>query len=158
MIGDLQIELADLADATLIADMSRSEIEYGLPWGWTTSRVMKLMRDEAANVAVVRRSGGFAGFGIMKYGEERAHLLLFAVHAAHRRAGVGSALLTWLEEVARVAGISITTAEARLDNANGIAFYRRHGYLQIGTVAKMYNGEMDGVKLQKRFYVDQALT
>jgi ribosomal-protein-alanine N-acetyltransferase len=106
----------------------------------------------------VHRAGGFAGFGIMKYGDERAHLMLFAVHAAHRRAGVGSALLAWLETVARAAGISTITAEARLDNANGIAFYRRLGYLQIGTVPKMYNGALDGVKLQKRFYVDQTLT
>ncbi|MDB5801284.1 MAG: hypothetical protein JWL63_2223 [Rhodocyclales bacterium] len=158
MIGDLQIELASLTDAVSIADMSRSEIEYGLPWGWTAARVARVMRDPTVNVAVVRRGGSLAAFGIMTYGEERAHLMLFAVHAAHRRAGIGSALLAWLEAVARAAGIVTITAEARLDNASGIAFYRSNGYLQIAKVAKMYHGELDGVKLQKRFYVDQSLT
>ena len=102
MISDLEIELATLADAATIAEMSRLEIEYGLPWGWTATRVARMLRDPEVNVAVVRRAGRFAAFGIMKYGDERAHLLLFAVHAEHRRAGVGGALLAWLEEPLRV--------------------------------------------------------
>jgi len=150
MITDLQIELASLADAAAIADMSRSEIEYGLPWGWTASRVARVMRDPTVNVAVVRRSSGFAAFGIMKYGDDRAHLALFAVHAAHRRAGVGSTLLDWLETVARVAGISTITAEARMDNANGISFYEHHGFAQTARISRMYHGKLDGVRLVKR--------
>ena len=154
MITNLQIGLASAADVAVIADMSRSEIEYGLPWGWTAARVARVMRDATVNVAVVRRSSGFAGFGIMKYGDDRAHLALFAVHAAHRRAGVGSALLAWLEEVARVAGIVTITAEARIDNASGMAFYEHHGFVQTGRIAHMYHGQLDGVRLVKRLAVE----
>jgi [ribosomal protein S18]-alanine N-acetyltransferase len=154
VISDLQIKLASLADAAAIAGMSRSEIEYGLPWGWTAERVARVMRDPTVNVAVVRRSSGFAAFGIMKYGDDRAHLALFAVHAAHRRAGVGSVLLAWLEDVARVAGIATITAEARIDNANGMAFYEHHGFVQTARVAHMYHGKLDGVRLVKRLAVE----
>jgi ribosomal-protein-alanine N-acetyltransferase len=53
------------------------------------------------------------GFGIMKYDDDVAHLLLFAVREDARRQGVGSALLAWLEQVALVAGVRRFVVEAR---------------------------------------------
>ena len=47
------------------------------------------------------------GFGIMKYREEEGHLLLFAVRDSHRRRGIGSALMSWFERTALVAGIGV---------------------------------------------------
>ena len=67
-------------------------------------------------------------FGIMSYREETAHLLLFAVRRTHQRQGIGSAVLDWLEAVARVAGIRRIQLECRRDNAAARNFYGEHGY------------------------------
>jgi ribosomal protein S18 acetylase RimI-like enzyme len=90
------------------------------------------------------------GFGIMVYADDTAHLSLLAVDPNARRQGVGTALLLWLEEVAGVAGIERVQLEARRSNSAALAFYRRHGYQQTDTVAGMYLGVEDGVRLQKR--------
>lgn len=158
MPTNLSISLATLADADVIADMSRTEIEEGLPWGWTPDRVMRSIRRREVNVAVAKRKTknviGFGkeallGFGVMSYRDIDAHLILFAVHREHRRAGIGSAILKWLEEVALNAGIARIQAEVRADNDPARAFYQMHQYKEVDTVVGMYHGYEDGVRLLK---------
>ncbi len=149
MIADVAVRLATLADAADIASMSRDYIEQGLPWGWTHDRVAKAINDPETNVAVVGRHGALVAFGIMFYAEDDAHLLLFAVRRADQRRGIGSAVLTWLETVARAAGASRIRVEARVDNLAARGFYRDHGYRERGIKATMYSGIADGVLLEK---------
>ena len=103
MIAEHPVELATLPDARQIAEMSRDYIEYGLPWGWSEARVAGAIRNPDANVAVVREGDRVAGFGIMGYTDEDAHLLLLAVRHDRRRLGIASAPLAWLEQSARAA-------------------------------------------------------
>ena len=149
MTTPLLIRLATRDDARAIAELSRTEIEHGLPWRWTTPRVQHAIADARTNVCVAVPDGRVAGFGIMIYADDTAHLSLLAVHPTARRLGVGTALLQWLEQVAGVAGIACVRLEARHDNAAALAFYRGHGYAQTETVAGMYLGVADGVRLEK---------
>lgn len=144
-----QVSLAGPADARGIAEMSRDYVEYGLGWSWTPSRVMKAIRDDATNVAVVRERGLVLGFGIMRYGEQKAHLTLLAVRPTERKRGLGAVLLSWLEKSALTAGIERVQLEARCDNPIAIAFYRDHGYAESGTVRGYYRGEVDALRLEK---------
>lgn len=105
MLATVPIVLARRADAAAIAALSRMTIEQGLPWRWTPARVLRAIEHRETNVAVVRDGDTLLGFGIMRYAGETAHLLLLAVRPAHRRGGIGSALLRWLEDVASAAGI-----------------------------------------------------
>jgi len=150
VITDVHIQLANFSDVTEIAEMSKTEIEYGLPWGWTPSRVSKAIIDPATNVAVAREQGVLVAFGIMKYQDEVAHLLLLAVRSSRRRAGLGSALLIWLEKVALIAGIGAIRLQARSDNAAARVFYRTHGYRETASVRGMYQGIVDGIRLEKK--------
>jgi ribosomal-protein-alanine N-acetyltransferase len=143
------VRLAVPADASAIALLSRAEIEQDLPWRWTPQRVRRSIADAATNVVVAQRGASFAGFGIMSYGEDTAHLLLLAVPPAARRRGVASVVLAWLERVALAAGVSRVSLEARESNADAIAFYRRHGYRVTATEVGMYLGLEDGVRLEK---------
>ena len=129
--------------------MSRDFIEYGLGWKWTAARIIRCMRDETTNVAATREGDDLTGFAIMQYKEEEAHLLLFAVAAARRRQGVGSALLSWLEKTALTAGTGLIYLEARTRNAEARAFYGKRGYREIARVRGMYRGVEDGVRLAK---------
>ena len=143
------IRLATRDDVRAIAALSRTEIEHGLPWRWRPPRVQRAVADARTNVCVAVNGDALLGFGIMIYADDTAHLSLLAVNADARRQGVGTALLQWLEQVARVAGTLRVRLEARHDNAGALAFYRRHAYAQTGTVPGMYLGVADGVRLEK---------
>jgi [ribosomal protein S18]-alanine N-acetyltransferase len=149
MIADVEVRLATLTDASDIAAMSRDYIENGLPWGWRYDRVIKAIKDPETNVAVVGPQGAVIAFGIMSYSEDDAHLQLFAVRRTSQRKGIGSAMLIWLEEVARTAGAKRICVEARTDNSVARGFYSEHGYLERQVKEAMYSGIVDGVCLEK---------
>jgi len=146
----MDIELATSADAAQIAELSRVTIEQGLPWRWTAERVRACIRDRNVNVVVARLGERVIGFAIMKYGDEEASLFLFGVDPAHRRQRVGSELLEWLEVTARTAGIRAIRLEARQDNHAASAFYRHHGFEEIGVVHGYYQGLEDAIRYLKR--------
>jgi ribosomal protein S18 acetylase RimI-like enzyme len=152
MISNHAVRLAVPTDAAGIARMSREYIEDGLGWSWTPVRVIRAMRDRTTNVAVAHAADRVLGFGIMRYGDTKAHLMLFAVHPAQRRKGLGTALLRWLEECAMTAGLERVQLEARADNAAGIGFYRNNGYAVVEVIKDMYRGLEDGVRLEKKFW------
>lgn len=150
MIIEHPISLAFPADAAAVAALSREAVEHGLSWRWTERRVLRCIRDETTNVAVARRSGAVVGFAIMKYGDEEAHIVLFAVNASERRRGLGSALLAWLEATARVAGIGSIRLEARAGNAEARSFYLRRGFEEAGSSVGYYEGLEDAVRMIKK--------
>jgi ribosomal-protein-alanine N-acetyltransferase len=146
----LSISLAQPAHAAAIASMSRAYIEHGLGWSWTRLRVRRSIRDAATNVVVaIDEEGKLRGFGIMKYGDDLAHLTLMAVEPVHRHQHLGARLLAWLEASASVAGIARIRVEARADNANAIAFYQRQGFRELHTISGYYQGTIDAVRLEK---------
>lgn len=150
MITEFEITLAQPADAQDIAELSRDAIERGLSWRWTERRVRRSIRDEATNVVVARRQGALLGFAIMQYGDDDAHISLFAVRASQRRGGLGSALLAWLEATAGIAGIRTIRLEARAGNVEAKSFYGRHGFTEFGTSPGYYEDVEDAVRMVKR--------
>ena len=149
MTPALQIHLAVTGDAARIAAMSRDLIEAGLGWSWTEARVRRSLGDPNTNVTVACDEEQLAGFGIMKYRDAEAHLHLLAVRESHRRCGVGSALMAWLERTALVAGIGVIYLEARATNDAARAFYGKLGYREIKLVPGYYRGVESAVRLAK---------
>jgi ribosomal protein S18 acetylase RimI-like enzyme len=156
MISDLTLRLATGADAPGIARLSRDRIEQGLGWSWTAARVRRGIFDADTNVIVAQAAARMHGFGIMKYHDDEAHLLLLAVHPGSIRCGVGSALVAWLEAAARVAGIGQVALEARITNAAARAFYRRLGYREIQLLPGYYQGREACVRLAKDLWLEGA--
>ena len=137
----------------MIAELSRDYIEYGLGWSWTPARVLAAVNDKATNVAVLDEQAALAGFGIMHYGDQTAHLALLAVRPTQQQRGLGALLMAWLEKPAVVAGIERVRLEARADNPNAIGFYRKQGFRDAGRIAGYYRGSIDAVRLEKRLGV-----
>ena len=154
MIADVAIRLATPADAADISAMSRDYIEHGLPWRWRHDRVAAAIMNPDTNVAVVGEHGAIAAFGIMSYADVDAHLLLFAVRSARQRTGVGSAVLRWLEAVARTAGAQRIQLESRRENVAARSFYSEHGYHERTIKKAMYSGIADGIRLEKLLRVE----
>ena len=103
-------------------------------------RVAASIRAPNVNVLVARIHGNVAGFAIMRYGDDDAHLDLLAVAPPYRRAGLGRQLLQWLEKCAVVAGIFKVDLEVRAENEGAQLFYRRMGYRTLAYLPGYYQG------------------
>jgi ribosomal protein S18 acetylase RimI-like enzyme len=147
LVPEATLALARLADAPVIAELSRTLIETGLPWSWFPRRVAASLRDPETNVLVARAGDRIAGFGIMRYGAEAAHLDLFAVDRAWQRQGLGRRLLEWLERPARVAGLARIVLEVRAENAGARACYERLEYRPLARLPGYYQDREAALRL-----------
>ncbi|HEY2918391.1 MAG TPA: GNAT family N-acetyltransferase, partial [Candidatus Binatia bacterium] len=138
--SDLSLRLARPAEAPAIANLSRDLIEYGLQWRWKPIRVAASIHTPSVNVLVACIDGKIAGFAIMRYGDDDAHLELLAVAPPHRRLGVGRQLLQWLEKCAVVGGLCSIALEVRAGNQGAQLFYERMGYHTLAHLPKYYQG------------------
>ncbi|MEO8804526.1 MAG: GNAT family N-acetyltransferase [Burkholderiaceae bacterium] len=154
MISDLTLRLAHESDALRIAQMSRDQIERGLGWSWTTQRVLRSIADAETNVVVALAAGKLAGFAIMKYHDDEAHLLLLAVQPSARRQGIGAALVAWLEQAALTAGVGQVWLEARQGNVAARAFYRHLGYREIQVLPGYYQGREACVRIARDLWLE----
>jgi ribosomal-protein-alanine N-acetyltransferase len=158
MIIEHAIRLATPADAARIGVMSRDLIERGLGWRWTPASIRRCIADPATNVAVAPTQQGIAGFAIMQYRDDEAHLMLLAVDPAQRRRGIASALIAWHEKTALTAGIGTVYVEARANKAETRAFYRKLGYREVQLVRGYYHGVEDAVRLAKDLWASPSAT
>ena len=141
----ITIRLAEPRDAQAIAQMSRDFIESGLGWKYDAARVLRAMRDRETLAVVACEGakttagrGAVAGFAIMEFGDERAHLVLLAVRPSHRRLGIGQRMLEWLLESARIAGMASIHLELRAGNDAARRFYRAMGFYETVLVPGYY--------------------
>jgi ribosomal protein S18 acetylase RimI-like enzyme len=134
----IAIRLAEPGDAQAIAQMSRDLIETGMPWKYDAPRILKAIRDRETLTPVACDRGRIAGFAIMEFGDERAHLVLLAVRPSHRRLGIGQRMLDWLLESARVAGMASIHLELRAGNDAARRFYRAMGFYETVLVPGYY--------------------
>ncbi len=139
------LELARVDDARTLAIMARDEIESGTGWRYTPREMRRLIAERETVVLTARLATPessdelIAGFGVMRYRSQDAHLILLAVDRAHRRKGVGRQMLAWLEKTARVAGIEHIHLEVRQYNAPAIAFYEAFGYRKVELIRDYYH-------------------
>jgi [ribosomal protein S18]-alanine N-acetyltransferase len=142
--------LARASDAQEIAEMSRDLIEHGLAWAWTPARVQRSIAGRDSSVVVARRDARIAAFGIMHFGDEVAHLNLFAVAPQHRRQGLGRQLVEWLTTTAIEAGIFRIELELRADNHPARQFYERLGFSPQNLIPGYYQGREAALRMMRR--------
>jgi ribosomal-protein-alanine N-acetyltransferase len=141
----IDIGPARFDEAQMIASMSRSFVEEGLPWSWTPARVMRAMRDPECEVAVARSNGRIVAFAVMRFALDDAHLLLFGVDPYLQGRGLGRRLLRWLETMVRNMGLPTVFLEVRKKNVGARRFYRALGYVELDVRRGFYSGVEDAV-------------
>jgi len=146
------LRAAHRSEAAFIATLSRLEIEHGLNWRWTTSRVQKQIDDPEKMVLVASIDGAIEGFAIMKFGNTKAHLLLLAVEPKTRRLGIGTDLVRWLEKSCQTAGLASIRLEVRASNRQAIDFYESLGYKQSEEIAHYYDGRETAVTMVRELF------
>ena len=144
---DIGLELANAGDAEAISRLARDLIETGLGWSYRPGRIAALMAEPETVTLVARARSVAAGFSIMRFGDERAHLVLLAVEPAHQRRGIARRMLGWLVESALVAGMSSIHVELRAANAPALSFYRATGFSETFRVPGYYRGRETAVRM-----------
>ena len=140
---------ARIGDAERLAAMSRAHVEAGLKPAWGAARIRWHVRDPESVVLTARLPAMVAGFAIMRYGEDVAHLNLLAVDPAHRRRGIARALVRWLEETALTAGTFIIGLELRAGNEVARNLYRALGYRELGQIPGYYQGLESAIRMAR---------
>jgi ribosomal-protein-alanine N-acetyltransferase len=148
-MSELILRLARPHEAAAIAAMSRDLIEYGLDWRWTPKRIGASIRAPNANVLLACVGERMAGFAIMRYGDDDAHLDLLAVTPGYRRLGIGRQLLEWLEECARVGGTFTIALEVRATNQGAQRFYQRMGYRTLVQLPGYYQSVEAALRMSR---------
>lgn len=148
-IKQTEISLAHVDDAYQVATMSREIIEHGLQWSWTPERVGRCILSPDINVVTAKNDGELIGFGIMFYGNSKAHLNLLGVDADWRSQGIGGRLLKWLECCALTAGLECCQLELRESNTKARKFYTGYGYSEIERVSGYYQQRENAIRMAK---------
>jgi len=136
--------------------MSQAHVEKGLKPAWGAARIRWHVRDADSVVLTARLAPTVAGFAIMRYGDDVAHLNLLAVAPAHRRRGVARALVQWLEETALTAGTFVIGLELREGNAAARAFYHALGYRELGQIPGYYQGIESAIRMVRDVRAQRA--
>lgn len=136
----IQLGLALPGDASDLAVMSRDQIEIGLGWTYRTPKMLALIQDPGVTVLVAREGVRPVGFAVMRFGDERARLVLLAVDPARRRLGIGRQMLEWLVDSAATAGMASIHVELRSGNAAAHALYEAAGFAETFRVPGYYQG------------------
>src|SRR4029079_3688108 len=102
----ISLRFARRSEAPALALMSRDLVEAGLGWHYRADRIRQLI-DDVDSVALAEGDGQrIAGFAIMSFGDEHAHLVLLAVRATHQRRGIARRMTEWLRESGATASMS----------------------------------------------------
>jgi len=149
------IRLARSVDARQIAILSRDLIEAGLGWSWTPARVIHSINSKISDVILAydKKTLQIAGFAIMEFHQQYAHLNLLAVRPEVQGYGIGKSLVVWLEQVALVAGIGVVYLETPTHNRHARNFYRRLAYKELQSVPGYYQGKRSAVRLARDLWL-----
>jgi len=93
------------------------------------------------------------GYAVMMEILDEAHLLNISIIPGRQRAGLGSLLLQSLCAEAKHHGAVRMMLEVRASNIAGCAFYRRHGFTQVGERTDYYpakQGRETALVLEKK--------
>jgi ribosomal-protein-alanine N-acetyltransferase len=93
---------------------------------------------------------GILGFVVAECRRRAGHIITIDVQSLARRRKVGSGLLNGAESEMRSAGCDWVRLETAVDNGSALAFYKRHGYDVIQTIARYYSNGVDALLLEKQ--------
>lgn len=135
----MQVRPAAPGDAATLPDLHASAVAAFGPPAYDDDQVRQWAKrgertpedypveEDGEHLTVCIRAGEVAGFGHLAIAEREVQAVY--VHPDHSGAGVGSALLSELEGMARGRGMEELALQSSL---NAVAFYERAGYERVG--------------------------
>jgi len=90
-----------------------------------------------------------AGFVIAEAHGAEGYIVTIDVLKAYRRSGIGTALLRETEGQLAATGVHYIELQTATNNEAGVAFWRRHGYRDVGIARGYYLGRIDAYVMKK---------
>jgi ribosomal protein S18 acetylase RimI-like enzyme len=115
---------------------------------WTLQHFLDL---DSSDCLIAEEGKQLAGFILAESHPPLAHIITLDIAAAHRRKGVGSALLREMEQHFAYHGVLSVLLETAVDNEGAVAFWERHGYSAEAVLKRYYLGRIDAYEMRKRF-------
>jgi ribosomal protein S18 acetylase RimI-like enzyme len=103
----------------------------------------------SADCIVAADGKRIAGFILTEENPPLAHIITLDVAEAHRRHGVGSAVLAESEKNLALRGVRSILLETAIDNKGAVAFWKRHGYRIEAVLKRYYLGRLDAYEMRK---------
>ena len=103
----------------------------------------------SADCLVAEEEKKLAGFILAEANPPLAHIITLDVAEQHRRKGVGTALLSEIENHLQYHGVRSVLLETAVDNERGIAFWQHHGYRTEAVLKRYYLGRVDAYEMRK---------
>lgn len=128
-------QLTPMRPADIQAVLEIEEDIYAFPW---TRGNFEDSLAHGYTAWLMRDVKQLLGYAVMMRVLDEVHLLNITIVAERQCAGLGSVLLKSLCEDARSQGVVRMILEVRQSNSSGGAFYRRHGFTQIGERTDYY--------------------
>lgn len=92
-----------------------------------------------------------AGFIVgQKHPRGMGHIVTIDAVSKFRRHGLGTLLMTTVEERLRAGGCDAIILETAVDNMPAIKFYKKLGYFVLKTLPRYYQNRMDAFLMVKR--------
>jgi ribosomal protein S18 acetylase RimI-like enzyme len=103
----------------------------------------------SADCIVAANGKQIAGFILTEENPPLAHIITLDVAEAHRRQGVGTAVLLESEKNLALRGVRSILLETAIDNDGAVAFWKRHGYRIEAVLKRYYLGRLDAYEMRK---------
>jgi len=120
---------------------------------YSRSTLRQFLELPGAECLVARTGEGtesaVTGFIVAEAEGAEAHIVTIDVVEAHRRAGVGTAMLRATEERLAARGVRRVELETATSNAAAVAFWEGHGYRKTGVMRGYYLGRYDAWRMRK---------
>lgn len=144
-------EIREMTADDIAPVMEIERASFVTPWTEGMFRSQIRFRDQTINLVLVSGEA-VAGYAAAWVACDELHLLSIAVDPARRRGGLGSAMLRAVMERGSARGAARVMLEVREGNAAARAFYRKHGFVDVGTRRRYYSDtDEDAIIMEYRF-------
>ena len=134
-------------DFAALHRLDQSCFPAGISYSKTTFHY--LLTIASADCIVAADGKRIAGFILTEENPPLAHIITLDVAEAHRRHGVGSAVLLESEKNLALRGVRSILLETAIDNEGAVAFWKRHGYRIEAVLKRYYLGRLDAYEMRK---------
>ncbi len=135
----VQLRAADARDIDAVDRVMAAAFDPRFGEAWTRSQSLGVLAMPGVRLTLALVDDAPAGFALVRAIMDEAELLLLAVDPAHRRTGIGSALLRAVEADCTARDVRKLHLEVRSGNT-AVRLYARHGFAQIGERRGYYRG------------------
>jgi [ribosomal protein S18]-alanine N-acetyltransferase len=149
----IQLRPYQPADFETLYRIDQACFPKGIAYGRTELKFY--LRSEGSHCLLAEVSGDVAGFILTDQSAELGHVVTLDVLDAHRRQKLGSLLLEAAERESASRGARLMVLETATTNKPAVAFWKKHGYREFGTIANYYGRGLDAFRMHKALAIGE---